>query len=95
MLKLMNLLACSLPNLFRSIFIIHTAVLLGAGCATREGQDAGKSAFRVALLTPGPITDQAWNSSAYMGLERIRDSLAADVSHIQTKTPAEIGRAHV
>ena len=89
MLKLMNLLACSLPNLFRSIFIIHTAVLLGAGCATREGQDAGKSAFRVALLTPGPITDQAWNSSAYMGLERVRDSLNAEVSHIQTKTPAE------
>jgi basic membrane lipoprotein Med (substrate-binding protein (PBP1-ABC) superfamily) len=43
----------------------------------------------VALLTPGPISDQSWNAGAYKGLIRIRDSLGADVSHIQTKTPAE------
>ncbi len=46
-------------------------------------------AFKVALLTPGPITDQAWNAAAYQGLLRIKDSLAADVSNVQTKTPAE------
>ena len=45
--------------------------------------------FRVALLTPGPITDQAWNGGAYQGLLRIRDSLGAQISHIQTKSPAE------
>lgn len=45
--------------------------------------------FRVALLTPGPISDQSWNGGAYEGLMRIRDSLGAQVSHIQTKTPAE------
>src|SRR5512140_231134 len=49
---------------------------------------AGKP-FRVALLTPGPISDQSWNGGAYQGLLRIRDSLGATVSHIQTKTPAE------
>jgi basic membrane lipoprotein Med (substrate-binding protein (PBP1-ABC) superfamily) len=43
----------------------------------------------VALLTPGPISDQSWNSGAYQGLMKIRDSLGARVSHIQTKTPAE------
>lgn len=47
------------------------------------------SSFRVALLTPGPISDQSWNGGAYQGLMRIRDSLGASVSHIQTKTPAE------
>lgn len=78
-----------MTNIFRSIFIIHTAVLLGAGCASKEDSADENSAFRVALLTPGPISDQAWNSSAYMGLERIRDSLGAEISHIQTKTPAE------
>lgn len=46
-------------------------------------------AFRVALLTPGPISDQSWNAGAYQGLLRIRDSLGAQVSHIQTRTPAE------
>jgi basic membrane protein A len=50
---------------------------------------AGASAFKVALLTPGPISDQSWNSGAYQGLTRIRDSLGAQISHIQTKTPAE------
>ncbi len=43
----------------------------------------------MALLTPGSISDQAWNASAFHGLERIRDSLGAQVSHVQTKTPAE------
>jgi basic membrane protein A len=45
--------------------------------------------FRVALLTPGPISDQSWNGGAYQGLLRVRDSLGATISHIQTKTPAE------
>jgi basic membrane protein A len=43
----------------------------------------------VALLTPGPISDQAWNASAYAGLQRVRDSLDADISHVQTRTPAD------
>ena len=47
------------------------------------------SGLKVALLTPGPISDQSWNGGAYQGLMRIRDSLNAEVSHIQTKTPAE------
>ncbi|MBL0171619.1 MAG: BMP family protein [Gemmatimonadaceae bacterium] len=45
--------------------------------------------LRVALLTPGPISDQAWNGGAYDGLVAMRDSLGAEISHIQTKTPAE------
>lgn len=45
--------------------------------------------MKVALLTPGPISDQAWNAGAYDGLVGIRDSLGAEISHIQTKTPAE------
>ena len=66
-----------------------------AACSGRDAQrtDSGLGApgklFRVALLTPGPISDQSWNGGAYQGLMRIRDSLGAAVSHIQTKTPAE------
>lgn len=51
--------------------------------------DTTASPLRVALLTPGPISDQSWNGGAYQGLLRIRDSLGASISHIQTKTPAE------
>jgi basic membrane lipoprotein Med (substrate-binding protein (PBP1-ABC) superfamily) len=63
------------------------------GACNREGSAArcsdADSTFRAALLTPGPISDQSWNGGAYQGLMRIRDSLGAQVSHIQTKTPAD------
>lgn len=50
---------------------------------------AGAKKMRVALLTPGPISDKSWNGIAHEGLLAIRDSLGAMTSHIQTKTPAE------
>lgn len=67
------------------------AVLLGA-CSSGRGEQkpaAVSRVFRVGLLTPGPVSDQSWNAGAYQGLLRIRDSLGAQTSHIQTKTPAE------
>lgn len=73
---------------FRSI-LIHSAVLLAVACGSDSAKPNTDNTFRVALLTPGPISDQSWNASAYEGLSRIRDSLSASVSHIQTKTPAE------
>jgi basic membrane protein A and related proteins len=54
-----------------------------------DGGPGASAALKVALLTPGPISDQGWNAGAYAGLQRIKDSLGAQVSHIQTKTPAE------
>src|SRR5260221_5574485 len=60
-------------------------------CSGRAGESSPSQdkPFRVALLTPGPISDQSWNGGAYSGLMAIRDSLAAKASHIQTKTPPE------
>jgi basic membrane lipoprotein Med (substrate-binding protein (PBP1-ABC) superfamily) len=46
-------------------------------------------AFRVALLTPGSIADGGWNAGAYEGLQRIARELGAEVSHVETRTPAE------
>jgi basic membrane lipoprotein Med (substrate-binding protein (PBP1-ABC) superfamily) len=48
----------------------------------------GKSA-RVALLTPGPISDHGWNAAAFEGLTEIRDRLRVPVGHVQVKTPSE------
>jgi basic membrane lipoprotein Med (substrate-binding protein (PBP1-ABC) superfamily) len=77
----------------------HTAILflaiLVVACdrqpQRRQKSDSGapSSPFRVALLTPGPISDRSWNGGAYDGLLAIRDSLGAQISHVQTKTPAE------
>jgi basic membrane lipoprotein Med (substrate-binding protein (PBP1-ABC) superfamily) len=61
-----------------------------AGCGGRQERAASAGhTFRVALLTPGPVSDQSWNSGAFRGLLEIRDSLGAQISNIETKTPAE------
>jgi basic membrane lipoprotein Med (substrate-binding protein (PBP1-ABC) superfamily) len=72
------------------VFNITVGIFAACSAAKEPGRDvAGNDRFSVALLTPGPISDQSWNGGAYEGLMRIRDSLGAQVSHIQTKTPAE------
>lgn len=73
----------------RTVIFIHTAVVAIAACATDRSKVDDSQAFRVALLTPGPISDQSWNAAAYEGLNRIRDSLGASIAHVQTRTPAE------
>ncbi len=69
-----------------AIHILAGLTLLACGGRTPA---ATSGTFKVALLTPGAISDQSWNGGAYQGLLRIRDSLGAQVSHIQTRTPAE------
>ena len=77
----------------RLVFVgfINSVALLATACGGAKDTKAPATtgAIKVALLTPGPITDQSWNGGAYAGLMRIKDSLGAEVSHIQTKTPAE------
>lgn len=45
--------------------------------------------MRVGLVTPGSITDAAWNSGAYRGLVEIRDSLGVQISQVEARTLAE------
>ncbi|HVX87606.1 MAG TPA: BMP family protein [Gemmatimonadales bacterium] len=45
--------------------------------------------MRVALVTPGSVADAAWNSGAYAGLLQLRDSLGAEISNVEARTPAE------
>ena len=79
-----------LGSRFSTTFLTAFAITLGA-CSgdSRSSKSEAASDFKVALLTPGPISDKSWNGGAYAGLMAIRDSLGAQVSHIQTKTPAE------
>ena len=69
---------------------VLTVATLTTGCS-KAGRSNGE--FKVALLTPGPISDAGWNAGAYEGLLRIRDSLDAEVSQVETKTPAEFDEA--
>jgi basic membrane lipoprotein Med (substrate-binding protein (PBP1-ABC) superfamily) len=70
--------------------LVAGVVLAIAGC-TRE--DTSRNAFKVALLNPGPISDAGWNAAAYEGLLAIRDTLHAEVSQVETRTPPEFEEA--
>ena len=73
----------------RSVVVRTLMVAIPSLIGCGAGPEASASNFKVGLLTPGPISDQSWNGGAYAGLMRLKDSLGASVSHIQTKTPAE------
>ncbi len=75
---------------WRALSVALVVCSLACGSADRRPvQDSAARSFKVALLTPGPISDHSWNGGAYDGLMEIRDSLGATVSHIQTRTPAD------
>jgi len=67
--------------------LVPFVALLTLACGTDS--DSDPDAFRVALLTPGSISDGGWNAGAYEGLMAIRDQLGAEVRHAETRTPAE------
>jgi basic membrane lipoprotein Med (substrate-binding protein (PBP1-ABC) superfamily) len=51
---------------------------------------AAAKPFRVGLLTPGSINDGGWNALAWEGVQRIQREMGAEISHQETKTPAEM-----
>jgi len=59
-----------------------------APAATATG--AARKAMKVGLLTPGSVNDNGWNAIAYEGLQRVHSELGAEISHQETKTPAEV-----
>src|SRR5690606_34778665 len=73
--------------LFKMRPALRAIVLLLVACAGEAPRQ--RETLRVALVTPGSINDAAWNAGAYAGLQRIRDSLFADVSHVEARTPGE------
>jgi len=88
-MKRIELLSSEFARAF-STLVAAAGVASAVGCGGSKGHAPnGGRAFRVALLTPGPVSDQSWNSGAYRGLLEIRDSLGAQISNIETKTPAE------
>jgi basic membrane protein A len=73
-------------------FLLLAGTTLVAACGG-ESARAGDETLRVALLTAGPVSDAGWYAGAYEGLLLIEDSLGAQVSHQQTRTPAEFDEA--
>lgn len=76
-----------------SILLLSLLLCVLSGGCSSESPQPNPDTFRVALLTPGPVSDAGWNALAYEGLLKIRDSLQAEVSQVETKTPADFEEA--
>ncbi len=77
---------------FRRCAIFAAVVWLGSvlgGCNSHRAALAPSPGFRVALLTPGPVSDAGWNAAAYEGLELIKSKLGAETALVQTTSPAD------
>lgn len=69
------------------------ALVIGCG-APQEAADQSSGTprekpFKVALLTPGPVSDAGWSALAYRGLQQVEKELGAEVNH-QQATDAQI-----
>src|SRR5215470_11334823 len=65
------------------------AIFLFAGCTSPHRSRSGPAPFRVALLTPGPVSDAGWNAAAFDGLQLIKQKLGAETALVQTRSPAD------
>lgn len=72
-----------------SVFLATALGLATSSCGGGGSAPDARPSFRVALLTPGPISDAGWNAGAYEGLKAIEKELGAHVSHVQVKSPSE------
>jgi basic membrane protein A len=67
--------------------LIQISVL--AACKSRPATPPASTGFRVALLTPGSVSDAGWNAAAFNGLQLIKSKLGAETALVQTKSPAD------
>jgi basic membrane lipoprotein Med (substrate-binding protein (PBP1-ABC) superfamily) len=74
---------------------LTVALTLTIGCKLRPvpGSHATAVPFRVALLTPGPVSDAGWNAAAFDGLQLIKQRLGAETALVQTTSPADFDDA--
>ncbi|HTQ25018.1 MAG TPA: BMP family protein [Candidatus Binataceae bacterium] len=65
------------------------AMISCAACTSPHKAPSSAAAFRVALLTPGPVSDAGWNAAAFDGLRLIKEKLGAETALVQTRSPAD------
>lgn len=71
----------------KHLLLASLASLLLAGCSpdraaeTQPKAPQGGKQLKVALLTPGPVSDAGWSALAYSGLQQIKDQLGAEVNN--------------
>jgi basic membrane protein A len=77
----------------RNALSVALAAILTLGtvtaCSRRDASGTAPAGFRVALLTPGPVSDAGWNAAAFDGLQLIKARLGAETAMVQTTSPAD------
>lgn len=73
----------------RRLALLFLLPLLACQRAESPAPSQSPPPFKVGLLTPGSINDDGWNAIAWEGVQRIKTELGAEISHQETKTPAE------
>jgi basic membrane lipoprotein Med (substrate-binding protein (PBP1-ABC) superfamily) len=81
-----------MKKLCAQLLLLALAACGGPGDAA-DARAGNPDALRIALLTSGPVSDAGWYAGAYEGLLMLEDSVGAQVSHQQTRTPAEFDEA--
>ncbi|MFZ0657809.1 MAG: BMP family protein [Candidatus Binataceae bacterium] len=74
--------------------LLLSAVLTGCGgghgsTSSVPSQNSFQNSFKVALLTPGPVSDAGWNAAAFDGLQLVKRQLGAETAMVQTQSPAD------
>ena len=71
---------------FLSLFALVCVAGCGSGGSSDDPHDVKtvqssdeKAKFKVALLTPGPVSDSGWNALAYEGLQGIKEEMGATI----------------
>lgn len=86
------------PTALFAVFLFASIATV-FGCKTHGSftgatpEPPAHASFRVALLTPGPVSDAGWNAAAFDGLRLIKDRLGAETALVQTTSPADFDDA--
>ena len=75
--------------LARAFRLIAALFLIGAGLSSAA---FAADALKIAMVLPGPITDNDWNSVGYNGLEAAAKALGVEVAYTENVTDADAER---
>ncbi|MBV8136071.1 MAG: BMP family ABC transporter substrate-binding protein [Deltaproteobacteria bacterium] len=70
-------------------FALVVAFCITFGCQSSHRTSTSLGGFKVALLTPGPVSDAGWNAAAFQGLQQINKELNVETALVQTRSPAD------
>ena len=79
-----------------SATLILSLLAIGFMLGCERLQDSSKiihtpepETFKVGMLLPGSISDEGWNALAHDGLKAIETELGAEISYVESLTPAD------